>query len=67
MGPPVPWVIYSPHAEVFFVQLLRESEVEFCLLPHPRLALLLCWRIIAVIDVWKEQFTGNNECIPLTP
>lgn len=67
MGPHVPCVIYSLHAEVFLVKLLGERKVEFRLLPHPRLALLLCWRIIPVIDVWKQQLTGNNKHIPLAP
>lgn len=53
--------------KVFLVKLLGESKVEFCLLPHPRLVLLLCWRIIPVTDVWKQQFTGNNKYIPLPP
>lgn len=60
-------MIYSLHAEAFLVKLLGERKVEFCLLPHPRLALLLCCRIIPVIDVWKEQFSGNKKYIPVPP
>lgn len=67
MGSRVPYVIYSLHAEAFLVKLLGERKVEFCLLPHPRLALLLCCRIIPVIDVWKEQFSGNKKYIPVLP
>lgn len=67
LGPHVPCVIYPLHAEVFLVKLLGERKVEFCLLPHPSLVPLLCWGIIAVADVWKQQLTGNSKSIPPPP